>query len=111
MAKKKITDELALEMFQKYCDGVMQKDLAKQYGVSRSTVEAAFYRRGLKRSETPRYMRAATCSDCPEDCRFLMTITGGNETHCGYILFDENGPRGCDVGAGCVRYEPKKKGR
>lgn len=112
-----IADDMIPELFRKYCDGTMLKDLANEYGVNPKTLGAAFLRRGLRRDDVRKrkIKRSATCADCPRDCRFLMALHGKAgakiSVHCGYILFDENGSRGCDVGAGCVRYEPKKKGR
>lgn len=112
MAKQKINDNMAQEMYRKYCEGVAPTDPAKQYGIARTTINSAFTRRGLKMGviKTQKPERKASCADCPKDCRYLMTAWE-NFKHCGYILFDKNGSRGCDVGAGCVRYEPKKKGR
>lgn len=112
-----ITDDMAQELFRKYCEGVTIKDMARELGVGKSTISTAFTRRGLKRGnvKTQKPDRKTSCADCPKDCKYLMVLhgKGGTKitTHCGYILFDENGSRGCDVGAGCVRYEPKKKGR
>lgn len=112
-----ITDDMAQELFRKYCEGVMIKDMARELGVGKSTISAAFARRGLKRGDvkTHNTERKTSRADCPKDCRYLMVLHGkcGTKmyTHCGYILFGENGSRGCDPGAGCFRYEPKKKGR
>lgn len=115
MRAPRLSDDMVLELFQKYCDGVMLKDLAKQYRIGRSTIGSAFARKGLKKSETQKQKnkKARTCFACPKDCRFLMVLQGkgGNKitTHCGYILFPENGARGCDPGPECTRYDPKKK--
>jgi hypothetical protein len=116
MAKQIINDELAQELFQKYCEGVTITDLQKQYGISQNTIKSAFNRRGLHRSKDvkPQKPKQQTiCSECPKDCKYLMTLHGKYGTkmylHCGYILFDENGSRGCDPGAGCIRYEPRKR--
>ena len=117
MAKQKINDDMAQEMYRKYCEGVAPTDLAKQYGIARTTINSAFTRRGLKMGviKTQKPEPKTVCADCPKDCRYLMALHGkcGTKmyTHCGYILFGENGSRGCDPGAGCFRYEPKKKGR
>lgn len=117
MGAPKLTEDMVRELFQKYCDGVMLKDLAKQYRISRTTIGSAFARRGLKKSEAQKQKnkKERTCFSCPKDCRFLMGLKGKGgtkiTTHCGYILFPENGARGCDPGPDCTRYEPKKKGR
>ena len=110
MGAKVITDDLAQELYRKYCDGIMLKDIEKQYGISRSTIGSAFARRGLKRGKVSpqKPKQEAIDNNCPPGCRFMMRMTSGTETHCGYILFPGNGSRGCDPGAGCTRYEPKK---
>lgn len=50
---------------------------------------------------------------CPPDCRHAMRLTTGEGksiiNHCGYILGEGNGSRGCDPGPACKRYEPEKK--
>ena len=110
MAKQIINADMAQEMYRKYCEGVAPTDLAKQYGIARSTINSAFIRRGLKMGgiKTQKPKRKASCADCPKDCKFMMKMISGSEMHCGYILFPGNGSRGCDPGAGCTRYEPKK---
>lgn len=50
---------------------------------------------------------------CPPDCEHAMRMHNGKDgeliQHCGYILEEGNGPRGCDPGPGCKRYKPRKK--
>ena len=47
---------------------------------------------------------------CPLDCAYLLSFPSRGDWpwHCGYILADGNGSRGCPVGPGCKRYKPKK---
>lgn len=110
MGAKVITDDLAQELFREYCKGITLKDLENRYGIKRTTIGSAFDRRGLKRGKVDpqRPKQESPDRNCPKDCKFMMKMISGSEMHCGYILFPGNGSRGCDPGAGCTRYEPKK---
>ena len=52
--------------------------------------------------------------ECPPDCRYSMksnsTGDGRAHRHCGYILMAGK-VRGCDPGAGCVRYDNGRRPR
>lgn len=128
MTGKKLTEEQIRYLFQQYCGGVMLKDLARANGLNRKTLSTAFARFGLRKTDVPgavacRKPRTRTVtnqtserdseSGCPGDCKFLMFLNGKSEKnktmHWGYILFPENGSRGCDPGPGCTRYEPKER--
>ena len=50
---------------------------------------------------------------CPPDCIYSMVGSSTNDEqrhrHCGYILKGDNGSRGCEIGANCIRYDNGKK--
>ena len=48
---------------------------------------------------------------CPPDCEYIMSFPHRDDYpwHCGYILRDGNGSRGCPTGPECKRYKPKKR--
>lgn len=51
--------------------------------------------------------------ECPPDCIYSMVGSSTNDEqrhrHCGYILKGDNGSRGCEIGANCIRYDNGKK--